>query len=83
MAGRVTNVVFDIGGVLLDWQPSLAYRDLIPDADELAWFLDTICTSDWNATLDAGRSFDEACAELAAEHRTKPSASTAGSTRTR
>jgi 2-haloacid dehalogenase len=55
-------VVFDIGGVLLEWDPGLLYRDLIPDPDELDWFL----SEEWNGTLDVGRPFDEACAELSA-----------------
>lgn len=62
----VSAVVFDIGGVLLEWEPRLLYRDLIPDAQELEWFLAEVCTTEWNATLDAGRSFDAACADLAA-----------------
>lgn len=61
-------MVFDIGGVLLDWQPRLAYRDLIPDPDELDWFLAEVCTTEWNLSLDAGRPFEEACAELTARH---------------
>lgn len=60
-------IVFDIGGVLLDWDPSRVYRDLL-DPDELARFLSEICTPEWNATLDAGRPFEQACAELAALH---------------
>jgi 2-haloacid dehalogenase len=62
----VHAVVFDIGGVLLDWQPRLLYRDLIPDPAALEWFLAEVCSLEWNATLDAGRSFDDACADLAA-----------------
>ena len=61
-------VVFDIGGVLLDWDPRRFYASLIPDPAELDRFLTEICTPDWNATLDAGRPFDEACGELAARH---------------
>jgi 2-haloacid dehalogenase len=63
----VLAIVFDIGGVLLDWDPSLVYRDRL-DPAELDRFLSEICTPAWNATLDAGRPFDEACAELAARH---------------
>lgn len=55
----VAAVVFDIGGVLLEWDPGLAYRELIPDPPELEWFLAEVCTPEWNATLDAGRPFDE------------------------
>ena len=58
--------MFDIGGVLLEWDPRRVYRDLIDDPAELDWFLTHVCTPEWNGTLDAGRPFDEACAELAA-----------------
>jgi 2-haloacid dehalogenase len=64
----VRSVVFDIGGVLLEWDPTLVYRDLLPDPGDLHRFLAEICTPEWNATLDAGRPFDEACDELAARH---------------
>ncbi|MDQ1439690.1 MAG: 2-haloacid dehalogenase [Acidimicrobiaceae bacterium] len=59
-------VVFDIGGVLLDYDPRFLYRALIPDAAEMERFLAEVCSPEWNATLDAGRPFDEACDELAA-----------------
>ena len=62
----VRNVVFDVGGVLLDWDPRFVYRELIPDPGELERFLAEVCTMEWNSTLDAGRPIDEACAELAA-----------------
>jgi 2-haloacid dehalogenase len=61
----VRAVVFDIGGVLLDWDPRLVYQDRLTPA-ELDRFRAEVCTDEWNATLDAGRPFDEACAELAA-----------------
>lgn len=61
-------MIFDIGGVLLDWDPGLVYRDLLPEPGALDRFLAEVCTPEWNATLDAGRPFDEACAELAARH---------------
>ena len=64
----VGAVVFDIGGVLLEWDPRLVYRDLLPDPGDLDRFLAKICTPAWNATLDAGRPFDEACDELADRH---------------
>ena len=62
----VQAVVFDIGGVLLHYDPRLLYRDLIPDPDELEWFLAEVCSDEFNATLDAGRPFDAASEELAA-----------------
>ena len=59
------SVVFDVGGVLLHWDPRLLYRRLVADPGELDWFLANVCTTEWNLTLDAGRPFDEACGELA------------------
>jgi 2-haloacid dehalogenase len=64
----VDTVVFDIGGVLLDWDPRHLYRELIPDEAERERFLAEVCTMDWNLTLDAGRPIAEACADLAAAH---------------
>jgi 2-haloacid dehalogenase len=64
----LTAVVFDIGGVLLEWDPHHLYAELIPDQTERDWFLAEVCTFEWNLTLDAGRPFDEACAELADRH---------------
>ena len=62
-------VIFDLGGVLLDWNPRHLYRKLFP-GDEVAMehFLATICTGEWNRRQDAGRSCAEACALLKAEH---------------
>jgi len=68
VASDVHAVVFDIGGVLLHYDPRLLYRSLIPDPEELEWFLAEVCSEDWNATLDAGRPFEEAADELAARH---------------
>lgn len=67
-SGRVTAVVFDIGGVLLDWDPRHLYRHLVDDPVEREQFLAEVCTTAWNVTLDEGRPIDEACAELAAAH---------------
>ena len=53
--------------MLLDWDPRRVYRELIPDPAALDWFLAEVCTMEWNAALDAGRPFGEACAELAAQ----------------
>jgi 2-haloacid dehalogenase len=65
-------VIFDLGGVLLDWNPRHLYRKLFPD-DEAAMehFLATVCTSEWNRGQDAGRLFTEGCRLLKAEHPDK------------
>jgi len=64
----VDTVVFDLGGVLLDWDPRHLYRKLIDDPDELADFLARICTSEWHHAHDLGVPILESCQELAREH---------------
>jgi 2-haloacid dehalogenase len=63
----VTVVVFDFGGVLIDWNPRHLYRQLF-DGDEAAMehFLAHVCSHDWNLMQDAGRPFAEGVAELSA-----------------
>jgi len=63
----VSAVVFDIGAVLVDWNPEYLYAKVIPDPDERRWFLSEICTPEWNFRMDAGRSVSESVAVLAAE----------------
>ena len=64
----IRAVVFDFGGVLFDWSPQHLYRKLIADDVERQWFLDTICTQDWNTEQDAGRSLAEATCTLVAQY---------------
>lgn len=63
------TVVFDLGGVLADWDPRYLYRELF-DGDEPAMeqFLATVTTSEWNRAMDAGRDRAEAVDELVAAH---------------
>lgn len=60
------NVVFDIGNVLVHWEPRALYRKIFASDDEVEWFIANVCTSDWNLEQDRGRSFAEAVAEAAA-----------------
>ena len=64
----VTAVVFDIGGVLLDWDPRHLYRQLIADPGEMARFLGEVCTPQWHLAHDLGADTLESCRELAAAH---------------
>jgi FMN phosphatase YigB (HAD superfamily) len=64
----IDAVVFDIGGVLLDWSPDYLYAELIPDEAERTRFLTEVATPDWNAQQDAGRTWSEAVAELVGQH---------------
>lgn len=61
-------VVFDLGGVLIDWNPRYLYRKLLPDPAAVEAFLAEVCTAEWNLEQDAGRSCAEAVAELSARH---------------
>jgi 2-haloacid dehalogenase len=62
-------VVFDLGGVLIDWNPRHLYRQLFgDDVNGMERFLAEVCTSAWNERQDAGRSWDEAIAEATASH---------------
>ena len=65
-------VVFDIGGVLLNWNPRHLYRKLFPgDEAAMEHFLSNVCTVEWNERQDAGRTFAEAHAELMPLHADK------------
>ena len=61
---NVKTLIFDLGGVLIDWDPRCLYRKLIPDESEMNFFLAEICSPEWNAQLDKGESFQEAVDEL-------------------
>jgi 2-haloacid dehalogenase len=65
-------VTFDLGGVLIDWDPRYLYRQLLASEEEVERFLAEICTPAWNEEQDAGRPVTEAIAERCAlfpEHR--------------
>jgi 2-haloacid dehalogenase len=62
-------VVFELGGVLIDWDPRHLYRKLFAGDDAaMEGFLADICSNSWNLQQDAGRSWAEAIAELSARH---------------
>ena len=61
---KFDTLVFDLGGVLIDWNPEYLYNKIIPDEKERQWFLSTICTPDWNEEQDAGRSLRDATDHL-------------------
>jgi 2-haloacid dehalogenase len=66
MSARVA--VFDLGGVLLDWNPRYLYRKLLADDAAVEEFLARVCTQSWNEQQDGGRAIAEATAALVAEH---------------
>jgi 2-haloacid dehalogenase len=64
MSEKIDTIIFDLGGVLIDWNPRYLYRKIFKTEDEVTWFLENICTSAWNDQQDGGRSFEEATREL-------------------
>ena len=64
----IKNVVFDFGGVLLDWNPRYFYKSIFNDDQKMEYFLQNIATSTWNAQMDKGRSFEECMKELAEQY---------------
>lgn len=64
----IDTVIFDLGGVLIDWNPRYLYRKIFKTDEEIEWFLGNICTAEWNDLQDEGRSFAEATEELIARH---------------
>jgi len=64
----IKTIVFDLGGVLLDWNPMYVYRDYFESEEQRNFFFEKICTSDWNEEQDAGRSIVEATQLLIAQN---------------
>jgi 2-haloacid dehalogenase len=64
MPAEIRHIVFDIGKVLIHYDPDLPYAKLIPDAEERKWFFENVCTHDWNVEQDRGRTWLEAEALL-------------------
>ncbi|MBQ3711419.1 MAG: HAD family phosphatase [Bacteroidales bacterium] len=61
------NLIFDFGGVLIDWNPHYLYDSYFGDRAKTDWFLANICTMEWNGQVDAGKPMAEATAELVAK----------------
>ena len=60
------NVVFDIGNVLVHWEPRALYRKIFATEAEVDWFIANVCNSAWNLEQDRGRSFAAAVREATA-----------------
>lgn len=68
-SGRAPGtVIFDLGGVLLDWNPRHLYRQLFQDPAEMEGFLARICTSEWHRAHDLGEDIRRSCQRLARQH---------------
>ena len=71
-SSRRRIVIFDLGGVLIEWNPRHLYRKIFAgDERAMETFLSEVCTVEWNERQDAGRTFDEAVQELMPRHADK------------
>ena len=58
---EIKNIIFDLGGVLIDWNPEYVYLEVFGgDRKKMQWFFDEICTMDWNENQDAGYPLQQA-----------------------
>lgn len=65
---KVDVAVFDLGGVLIDWNPRYLYRKIFRSEQEMEYFFTNVCTKEWNAELDRGRPFAEMVVLLSRKH---------------
>jgi 2-haloacid dehalogenase len=65
---KITTIIFDLGGVLIDWNPAYVFDKLIGDEEKRRHFFENICTSEWNEEQDAGRTIKEANELLITKH---------------
>ncbi len=63
---KIKHIIFDLGAVLIDWNPDYVFKDVFKDEEKLAWFYREICTMDWNENQDAGFPLDKATEERVA-----------------
>ena len=64
---HIDTIIFDLGGVLIDWNPEYVYLDVFNgDREKMKWFFDNICTHDWNENQDAGYPLAKATEERVA-----------------
>lgn len=61
-------VLFDLGNVVVDWQPIYLYRQLFPTEADARRFCDTVCTLDWHLAHDRGVSMADNAAALIAKY---------------
>ena len=54
MNRSIDTIIFDLGSVLIDWNPRYVYRKIFKTEEEVEWFLENVTTSEWNENQDAG-----------------------------
>jgi 2-haloacid dehalogenase len=68
MSNEIRAIIFDLGGVLIDWNPRYVYRQIFKTGEEVEWFLQNVTTLDWNERQDEGYPLHKATEELIARH---------------
>ncbi len=61
---HINTVIFDLGGVLIDWNPRYVYRTLFRSEEEIDWFFEHVTTHEWNEKQDSGYPLSRATEEL-------------------
>ena len=59
----IKNIIFDFGGVLVDWNPHYLFDKYFNDINESNYFVENVCNSEWNAEMDGGKPFEQAVRE--------------------
>lgn len=67
MSKTIETVIFDLGGVLIDWNPEYLFRDIFEEEEEMRRFFEEVCTPAWNLQQDAGRPLEQATEEKVQE----------------
>lgn len=64
----IEGVIFDLGNVLIEWNPRRLYRKIFADEEQMAWFLTHVCHHGWNLEQDRGRSWADGIQEAIGRH---------------
>ncbi len=65
---HINTIIFDLGGVLIDWNPEYLYKQIFAHEKDMRFFLDNICTKEWNENQDAGYPIKQATSNLIKKH---------------
>ena len=65
---NINTIIFDLGGVLIDWNPEYLYKKIFSNEQDMRFFLDNICTKEWNEEQDAGYPLEKATKDLINKH---------------
>ncbi len=65
---NITNIIFDFGGVLIDWDPKYLYKKVFNDKNELNHFLTNVLPPDWNVRFDEGNDMQKNINELSKQN---------------